>query len=269
MLALTGAGISAASGIPTYRDQEGSWQRSDPIAHTDFVTLHTARQRYWCRSMVGWHTISDARPNLAHYVMRSLEEAGYINMVVTQNVDRLHQRAGSVNTIDLHGRLDRVRCLKCEDVERRDDLQKRLEALNPTMVNLPGDARPDGDADVDDELVAAMVVPTCQICEGKLMPDVVFYGGNVPRQKINRVSRALEQANGLLVVGSSLQAFSSYRFCRQAREWGRPIAAVNRGSTRADALLNLKLNSDCVDVFRELVEQLELPIPRVGRSLTY
>jgi NAD-dependent SIR2 family protein deacetylase len=269
VLALTGAGISTASGIPSYRDQFGEWQRSDPIQHNDFITLHTSRQLYWSRSMAGWHYVRDARPNLAHYAMRALEEAGYISLIVTQNVDRLHQRAGSMNTIDLHGRLDRVMCLSCGDPEEREQLQARLEKLNPHIAARKGQARPDGDAEIEEELVDSMQVPQCRQCAGKLMPDVVFYGGAVPRHRVNRVSRALEQANGLLIVGSSLQAFSGYRFCKQAREWGRPIAAVNRGATRADPLLNLKLNQDCVEVFRELNDQMDLPIPRVGRNQPY
>lgn len=256
MLALTGAGISASSGIPTYRDQQGRWQRSDPIQHQDFVNDPWTRQRYWCRSLVGWRFIEEAQPNTAHQVLNRLEERGYINLIVTQNVDRLHQRAGSLNTIDLHGRIDRVICLDCADGISREHMQQRLEQLNPQLMHYIAAVQPDGDADVSDDLVAEVEVPDCTRCQGRLSPDVVFFGGSVPRQRVSRVSRALEQANGLLVVGSSLQVFSGYRFCRMARDWGKPIVAINRGVTRADDMLALKLDMDCEEALLDIAQRL-------------
>lgn len=242
---LTGAGISASSGIPTYRDDHGRWLRSEPIQHQDFLSREESRKRYWGRSMAGWPAVQSARPNEAHLALARLEALGRVAAVITQNVDRLHQRAGSRAVIDLHGRLDRVICLDCPAAIEREAFQQRLKMVNGAHSGAAAESRPDGDADIADHLVAAIEVPGCETCGGTLMPDVVFFGGSVPRDRVKDGMRAIEESDALLVVGSSLQVYSGYRFCRRASELGRPIAIINPGVTRADPLASLKIAEDC------------------------
>jgi NAD-dependent SIR2 family protein deacetylase len=242
---ITGAGLSAASGIPTYRDARGVWRHSEPIKHQQFVDEHHQRQRYWTRSMLGWPAVRDARPNPAHLALARLESKGNISLLITQNVDRLHQRAGSSRVIDLHGRLDQVRCLECQARFCRERFQQELMQANP-QVSGPGmSPRPDGDAAVADTLAAKTLVPSCRACGGILIPDVVFFGGTVPAERVQACKEAVRQADALLVVGSSLQVYSGFRFCRLAAELGKPLAIINPGETRADTLASLKLRSPC------------------------
>lgn len=255
MVALTGAGISAASGIPTYRNDAGDWQRSEPIQHRDFIEKQEARRRYWARSMAGWPFVAESKPNRAHHALARLEQAGHVGLLATQNVDGLHQRAGHQAVIDLHGRLDQVRCLNCGDRTHRGDLQERLSVLNPAWSLTVTALRPDGDAEVDDEVVDSMTVPDCQVCGGTLMPDVVFFGGTVPRERVTATREALEASDGLLVAGSSLQVYSGYRFCRMAQELRKPIVIVNRGKTRADDLATLKIEEDAGEVLDHLASK--------------
>jgi NAD-dependent SIR2 family protein deacetylase len=238
---LTGAGLSAPSGIPTYRDQAGNWLRGSPIQHREFLTEPSARQRYWSRSLVGWPVIASAQPNDAHRALAALERAGHIDLLVTQNVDRLHQRAGSHRVVDLHGRLDRVQCLSCGAAIGRDVIQRELERDNPALLQLGGALRPDGDADLADCQLAAVIAPHCRACNGIVMPDVVFFGGTVPHERVARVNEAVAAADALLVVGSSLKVFSGFRFCRLAARLGKPIAIINPGPTRADDLAVLRI----------------------------
>lgn len=238
---LTGAGISAGSGIPTYRDSEGNWLRNDPITHQDFTGCDNKRRRYWGRSLLGWPGIRDALPNAAHLALAALEREDHIELLITQNVDRLHQRAGSSKVVDLHGRLDQVVCLACKTFSQRELMQQRLEQNNPHFHDLAADVRPDGDADLSADQVASVVVPPCEGCGGDLMPDVVFFGGSVPAQRVTECTEAIARADALLVVGSSLRIFSGYRFCRGAAEAGKPIVIINPGVTRADSLATLKL----------------------------
>lgn len=236
-LVLTGAGISAGAGIPTYRDEKGIWLRSEPIKHQEFMTDPRARRRYWGRSLLGWPAIRDARPSQAHRLLAQLEQTGAIKAIVTQNVDRLHQRAGSVRVTDLHGRLDRVLCLGCGAYSDRETLQNRLERSNPRLHSAVIDSqvlRPDGDADLSDDLVSRVTVPACTLCNGVLMPDVVFFGGSIPQERVLACESALNNAKSLLVIGSSLQVYSGYRFCRWAQRMGKPIFIINPGLTRAD-----------------------------------
>jgi NAD-dependent SIR2 family protein deacetylase len=181
-----------------------------------------------------------------------LEAAGHVDLLATQNVDRLHQRAGHRQVVDLHGRIDRVKCLDCGETSSRGDLQRELEALNPAWRDEIAEVRPDGDAEVADEVVATMRVPDCGACGGVLMPDVVFFGGTVPRTRVGRISHAIERADALLVVGSSLRVFSGFRFCRQARAIGKPLAIINRGETRADELATLKIAADAGEILDQL-----------------
>ncbi|GAB5414036.1 MAG: NAD-dependent protein deacetylase [Congregibacter sp.] len=244
-LALTGAGVSTASGIPTYRNHSGVWQRSDPITHQEFTQRHDKRQRYWGRSMRGWPAVRAARPNPAHRHLAELESKGAVTQIVTQNVDRLHQRAGSDTAIDLHGRLDRVVCLSCGSFSSRDDLQARLLHLNPRIHQAATDIHPDGDADIDEALIPDMKIANCMSCGGTLMPDVVFFGGSIPAERVQRCKAALESAGSLLVVGSSLQVYSGFRFCRWAQAMNKPIFLINPGKSRADDLgLRWPVNAD-------------------------
>ena len=249
---LTGAGISAASGIPTYRNDRGEWQRSDPIQHQQFVDRPEQRQRYWARSMNGWSYVQASRPNAAHRSLVELEALGHVSLLVTQNVDRLHQRAGSRRVVDLHGRLDRVQCRQCGAVLDREAYQRELESANPDYASHSAEIRPDGDADVADHWIEGFRVPPCQRCGGVLMPDVVFFGGSVPRPRVDRVRAAIDAADVLLVVGSSLMVYSGFRFCRQVVEAGKPLCIVNRGMTRADDLATLKLEADGAQVLSAL-----------------
>jgi len=257
LLVLTGAGISAPSGIPTYRDDHGDWRRSDPIQHQDFVGRESSRRRYWARSMAGWRYVRDAKPNAAHQALVRLERSRKVRMVVTQNVDRLHQRAGQRQVIDLHGRIDRVVCLGCRRSQTRADVQHQLNALNPAFRQRVEAVRPDGDAEVEDRFLDGFRVPVCPTCRGVLMPDVVFFGGTVPSARVNRVNASLEQADALLVVGSSLMVWSGFRFCRLAAQLGKPVWIVNRGRTRGDELATIKVEEDCVAVLQALVRRLE------------
>lgn len=253
LLVLTGAGISAESGIPTYRNDRGEWQRSNPILHQEFVRDEACRRRYWARSMNGWPFVREARPNGCHRHLATLEERGRVSLLVTQNVDRLHQRAGSRSVVDLHGRLDRVRCLDCRQPLEREALQQRLKALNPDYADHRAAIRPDGDAEVDERWLAHFQTPPCAHCGGVLMPDVVFFGGTVPKARVEQVQTALAESDAMLVVGSSLQVFSGFRFCRQAVEAGKPLFIINRGDTRADPLATVKVSAPAAGVLASLL----------------
>jgi NAD-dependent SIR2 family protein deacetylase len=250
VVVITGAGISASSGIPTYRDHRGVWRHSEPIKHQEFVTEHRQRQRYWARSLQGWPAVRDARPNAAHLALATLERQGRVSRLITQNVDRLHQRAGSISVVDLHGRLDQVRCLRCNASFAREHIQQRLLQSNPGVAEaaarpIAARLRPDGDADAADGLVQQFSVPGCEQCTGTLIPDVVFFGGAVPRQRVQSCMEAVERSDAVLAVGSSLQVYSGFRFCRHAVEQGKTLAIINPGTTRADPLASLKLRSAC------------------------
>jgi NAD-dependent SIR2 family protein deacetylase len=256
LVALTGAGVSAASGIPTYRNEEGEWQRSDPIQHQEFVLDPSKRQRYWARSMAGWRFVANAQPNPAHRALAVLEQLGYIRLLVTQNVDRLHQRAGHQNVIDLHGRVDLVICLACSTTVSRAAMQMELEKLNPDLSGQQALVRPDGDADLEEHLLKAFRVPVCKNCQGTLMPDVVFFGGSVPRDRISSVYDAIHDADAFIVTGSSLMVYSGFRFCRLAKELGKPVIILNQGRTRADDIADLKISGDCTRILPKLAERL-------------
>ena len=241
LFVLTGAGCSTASGIPDYRDAEGQWKRTPPVTYQAFMAEPATRQRYWARSLVGWPTMANARPGAAHRALAQMERAGRIGLLLTQNVDGLHNAAGSRQTIDLHGRIDTVRCLACETRTPRTEFQATLRARNPRWAELEARAAPDGDADLDGLDFGAFDVPDCPLCGGMLKPDVVFFGESVPKERVAASFAALEQADAMLVAGSSLMVYSGYRFVQAAAAAGKPIAAVNLGLTRADALFSLKV----------------------------
>src|SRR5271170_8020693 len=181
---LTGAGCSASSGIPDYRDADGKWKRTQPVTYQAFIGAESTRRRYWARSMLGWRRFSRARPNVTHRALATLEEMGRSELLLTQNVDRLHQAAGSTRVIDLHGRLDLVRCMGCERRMPRAELQDEFERLNPSWIALDAADAPDGDADIESAEFSSFVVPPCRLCGGMLKPDVVFFGENVLRDRV-------------------------------------------------------------------------------------
>lgn len=245
-LVLTGAGISTGSGIPDYRDQNGNWKRKQPVQHQDFMRSHTTRQRYWARSLVGWPIMQTAQPNAAHFTLSALEQRGYIKQLVTQNVDRLHQKAGSHSAIDLHGRADEVTCMQCNFREPRTLTHERCADVNPAFANLTANAAPDGDADLDVN-VDNFKVPGCPDCGGILKPDVVFFGDNVPRERVSAVFDTLNNSSALIVIGSSLMVFSGFRFAREARLQNKPLLILTQGKTRADDIATLKIDAEIVD----------------------
>lgn len=245
---LTGAGISTGSGIPDYRDTAGAWKRPPPVTYQAFVGDVATYRRYWARSFVGWPMFSTALPNAGHRALATFEQQRRVTSLVTQNVDTLHQRAGSRDVIDLHGRLDGTVCLGCGDVRRRGELQTRMTANNHGWRPRDTAAAPDGDADIDPAAVATFEPPHCTICGGMLKPDVVFFGENVPAARYAQALAALHAADAVLVVGSSLMVYSGFRFARMGHERGMPVAILNRGQSRADALVDLKLEGECGEV---------------------
>jgi NAD-dependent SIR2 family protein deacetylase len=253
LLLLTGAGVSTASGIPDYRDEKGDWKHSKPIYFQDFVSSLYARQRYWARSAAGWQRFSGASPSKTHHALAELEEAGKVSTLITQNVDRLHQRAGSREVIDLHGTLAQVVCLDCSICAPREAIQHALFQQNLELMNVSATIAPDGDVQLEDLDFNNIQIPSCEYCGGVLKPDVVFYGENVPSERVKQCFSALEQSDAMLVVGSSLMVYSGLRFVRRAHESGLPIVAINRGVTRADDLLNLKIEQDCNEVLSEVL----------------
>lgn len=252
---LTGAGCSTESGIPDYRDDEGNWKHRRPVQYQQFVESHSIRKRYWARSMVGWERVARAEPNAAHRSLAQLEELGVVHQLITQNVDGLHQEAGSRNVIDLHGRLDTVVCLDCRSRFQRSQFQEELQSLNTDWWNVSAAFAPDGDAELEDVDYDTFNVSECRNCSGMLKPDVVFFGESVPRERVELAMKKLHESDGLLVVGSSLMVWSGYRFARAAAESNIPIAAVNMGKTRADALLQAKIADRCALALPQVVRR--------------
>ncbi len=256
LFVLTGAGCSTESGIPDYRDADGEWKHRQPMQYREFVGSAAARRRYWARSLVGWRRIAGAEPNPAHYALGKLEAAGKVRCLVTQNVDRLHRKAGSRRLIDLHGRLDRVECLGCRTSFRRDAFQRELERLNPGWGDAEATIAPDGDARLGAVDTVSFKVPDCPRCGGTLKPAVVFFGEKVPRRRVERAFAALEEADAVLVAGSSLMVYSGYRFARAAAERGLPLALVILGRTRAEDEATLKLIGRCGELLPRAVARL-------------
>lgn len=248
---LTGAGCSTQSGIPDYRDRDGAWKRTPPITFQALTGSDAAYRRYWARSSVGWPRFLAARPNAAHHALAALEQRGHVRLLLTQNVDGLHQRAGSRRVIDLHGRLDDVVCLGCSARSPRKAIQSGIESANPGWQSGLARTAPDGDADIDDGAVDGFIPPYCIHCRGLLKPDVVFFGENVPRQRVADAQQALHESDALLVAGSSLMVWSGFRFARMAAALGLPIAILNQGRTRADSLATLRIDADITTSLQE------------------
>ncbi|HQX57706.1 MAG: NAD-dependent protein deacetylase [Rhodoferax sp.] len=260
LLVLTGAGCSTQAGIADYRDADGAWKRSAPMRYQLFVGDDVSRRRYWARSMVGWRTMAHARPTDAHHALVRLEGSGHVRLLVTQNVDGLHDKAGSKAVIDLHGRIDTVCCLACGQRSARGHLQQQLIGRNPSWATLDALSAPDGDADLEGLDFAQFDVPDCQACGGMLKPDVVFFGENVPRERVADVRAALAESDAVLVAGSSLMVYSGLRFVEDAVAAGKPVAAVNIGRTRADPVLSLKLECEVGVALQALASDLALAI---------
>ncbi|SFH39497.1 NAD-dependent protein deacetylase [Pseudomonas sp. NFACC45] len=253
-LVLTGAGISTPSGIPDYRDSEGVRRGRQPMMYQEFLAKPEARRRYWARAMLGWPRVRQARPNAAHEALTLLQAQQRISGLITQNVDTLHDQAGSHDVIELHGSLHRVLCLDCEQRSERQQIQLLMQAQNPYLAGVDAVQAPDGDTLLDAAFEARFQVPRCPYCDGeRLKPDVVFFGENVAAATATRATEAVQEADGLLVVGSSLMAWSAFRLCRAIKEQGKPLLAINRGKTRADELLDLKLEEPCEQLLPLLI----------------
>ena len=252
VVVLSGAGISTDSGIPDYRGPDAPARR--PMTYDEFVSGPVAQQRYWARSHVGWRRMTRARPNDGHRAVAALQRGGVVTTVITQNVDGLHQAAGSHEVIDLHGRLSRVVCLHCGDRSDRSVLDRRLAERNPWFAHeetvATASMAPDGDAELAS--VAGFRVAPCLVCGGVLKPDVVFFGENVPSARVRLCYDAVDAAGALLVAGSSLTVQSGLRFVRRAHGRGLPIVLVNRGATRGDPLVTEKIDAGCTPVLLAL-----------------
>lgn len=253
IVVLSGAGLSTASGIPDYRDRNGDWKHARPVHHADFLRSENTRRRYWARSFVGWPTIGQADPTRGHRVLTRFEQSGQVSTVITQNVDGLHQKAGSRSVIELHGGLARVRCLSCQRIAPRTAIQDWMADANPGFAPRDAPVAPDGDAGVSDALHAAFRIPACPSCGGMLKPDVVFFGDSVPKDRVKACIEAINAANGLLVVGSSLMVYSGFRLAEHARLQGKLVMAINLGKTRADEFLDAKIEADC-DAFLQQIQ---------------
>lgn len=270
VLALTGAGMSTDSGIPDYRGPDGA-RRVVPMQYAEFVGSAAARQRYWARAFAGWHRFSAAGPNAGHYALAALQRLGLLDGVVTQNVDGLHQAAGSTDVVDLHGSLAQVGCLTCGERTARTDLQDRMALLNPGFpaqvagVSVDGSRassqiRPDGDVVLADAAVAGFVTPRCLRCGADtLKPDVVFFGQSVPPERVAGALAMLERSRALLVLGSSLAVMSGYRFVRAATARGIPVGIVTRGPTRGDAQATVRLDAPLTATLETLVARASSP----------
>ncbi|MER7762265.1 NAD-dependent protein deacetylase [Streptomyces sp. NPDC097619] len=260
VLVLSGAGMSTESGIPDYRGEDGSLKRHTPMTYQEFTGDAAARRRYWARSHLGWRTFGRARPNTGHRAVAALERRGLLTGVVTQNVDGLHQAAGSTGVVELHGGLDRVRCLSCGTLTDRHALARRLEEANPGFD--PGSAalNPDGDADLTDVQAAPFRVVDCTRCGGLLKPDVVFFGESVPPERVARCRALVDAADTLLVLGSSLTVMSGLRFVRQAAEAGTPVLIVNRDPTRGDRYAGTRIALPLGAALEEVCARLGVPV---------
>jgi NAD-dependent SIR2 family protein deacetylase len=256
-LVLTGAGISTSSGIPDYRDSEGVRRGKAPMMYQEFLATPEARRRYWARAMLGWPRVRVAQPNAAHIALATLQQRQRITGLITQNVDTLHDQAGSHDVIELHGSLHRVLCLDCQQTSERDLIQRQMEAENPYLAGVDAVQAPDGDTLLDPAFEGRFQVPRCPHCGGqRLKPDVVFFGENVAQGTAAKAMAAVDDAEGLLVVGSSLMAYSAFRLCKAMVEQGKPVIAINLGKTRGDELLQLKIEASCERLLPLLVEHL-------------
>jgi NAD-dependent SIR2 family protein deacetylase len=243
VVVLSGAGLSTESGIPDYRGPTGQARRGQPMNYQTFISSPAARQRYWARSYIGWRHMSAAGPNSGHLAVTGLQRQGLVSAVITQNVDGLHQQAGTDRVTELHGSLHRVRCLACGQRSSRTELDDRLLAANAEWSGHVEAVNPDGDVVVPDDEVATFRMVDCSACGGTLKPDVIFFGENVPPQRVAACYELVAGSRALLVLGSSLTVLSGFRFVRHAASLGIPVAIVNQGTTRGDALATVTLDA--------------------------
>jgi NAD-dependent SIR2 family protein deacetylase len=256
VLVLSGAGLSTESGIPDYRGPTGLARRATPMTYQTFTASQDARRRYWARSHLGWRHIGQAVPNLGHHAVAELGRRRLLAGVITQNVDGLHQAAGAADVTELHGSLHRVLCLSCGQRTARTDLHRRLAAANPGWDAGPALINPDGDAVLADDATESFRVVDCASCDGVLKPDVVFFGENVPRPRVQACYAMVEQASSLVVLGSSLTVMSGFRYVRHAAKVPVPVMIVNQGATRGDAYAAATLDAPLGPLLTELVAAL-------------
>jgi NAD-dependent SIR2 family protein deacetylase len=254
---LTGAGLSTESGIPDYRGPDGK-RRVVPMTYGEFVASPANRQRYWARSFVGWRRFAGAGPNDGHRAVADLQRLGLVRAIITQNVDGLHQLAGARDVLELHGNLARARCLDCGETTHRADLDARLVEANPYFEVIAGELRPDGDVVLSEEAVAGFHIPRCLVCQSDLLkPDVVFFGESVPKPLVEQCFSYVEASSGLLVLGSSLQVMSGYRFVQRAAARGLPVAIVTRGPSRGDEKATIRIDAPLGVTLSRIVQDLQ------------
>ena len=256
VVVLSGAGISTESGIPDYRGETGSLRTHSPMTFGDFTASESGRQRYWARSHLGWRTIARAAPNDGHRAVATLQARGYLSGIITQNVDGLHQAAGARNVIELHGNLDRIVCLACGTTSAREAHDRRLRDANQAFTAEATRINPDGDVELPDDIVRTFTVVSCTACGGVLKPDVVFFGENVPRNRVQRCYDLIDDANAVLVLGSSLTVMSGFRFVRHAAKAGTPVLIINRGLTRGDPYASHRVDLPLGTALTELTQRL-------------
>ncbi len=252
---LSGAGISTESGIPDYRGPTGAARPSNPMTYQVFTGDPVARRRYWARSHLGWRLMTTARPNAGHRAVAALQQQGLLRGIVTQNVDGLHAAAGARDVVELHGALSRVVCLDCGDLTRRTELDARLRAANADWQAEVLGVHPDGDVDLPEHELEGFRPVDCLVCGGTLKPDVVYFGETVPADRVARCYGLVESAGALVVLGSSLTVMSGYRFVLRAAKLGVPVAIVNQGPTRGDALADVRVDAPLGQVLPELARR--------------
>ncbi|GKQ34613.1 NAD-dependent protein deacetylase [Streptomyces sp. A012304] len=260
VLVLSGAGISTESGIPDYRGEGGSLSRHTPMTYQDFTASARARRRYWARSHLGWRTFGRALPNAGHRAVAAFGQHGLLSGVITQNVDGLHQAAGSEDVVELHGSLARVVCLSCGAYSPRRELARRLEEANAGFEPVAATVNPDGDADLTDEQARDFHVLPCGSCGGILKPDVVFFGENVPPRRVEHCRDLVREATSVLVLGSSLTVMSGLRFVRQAADAGKPVLIVNRDPTRGDRYARTRVALPLGTALTTIARRLGVPV---------
>ncbi|KAG9288044.1 hypothetical protein G9A89_017639 [Geosiphon pyriformis] len=266
VLVVTGAGVSTDSGIPDYRGPNGTYiinKTYKPIFYHEFAAHHRFRQRYWARSYIGWPQIQKARPNITHYALAQLQSKGYIDEIITQNVDSLHQEAQSQNILELHGTLNKVHCLQCGNLESRTKYQQMLSDLNPIWAefsrhieasDIQQRMNPDGDADLPSTSYETFKYPSCVKCrDGVYKPSVVFFGENIIQNVKQRAAEIVQQSDSMLIIGSSLTTYSAYRLVKLGHDLGKKIGIINLGPTRGDHLAIVKVEEACGTVLPSIV----------------
>ena len=249
---LTGAGISTDSGIPDYRGEGTKKRARSPLQYKQFVSEETHRKTYWSRSILGWPKIRACVPNISHKILTKLEEQGRLTGLITQNVDRLHTKAGSKDVVELHGALAEVICLDCRRISERDVFQNRLLKMNPSWMPHVEGIAPDGDIDLKNADTSNFGIPACVSCGGVIKPHVVFFGENVVKDTLDKAWRIFHEAKVLLVVGSSLAVYSGYRFAKEAHKMGKPMVIINIGENRADDLSTVKIAKDIQNTLKNI-----------------